>query len=217
MDVRHKRVYTPLRSSRLSRPPHCCSASCWVGVLARRRAPRALCCIATSTTGRDDVLRRLGEESDAALGTRWGCLDLRGPVRCLRDYRAATTGGPPAAARPPGAPAHLATVVLPSAGTLAQWRTPRDLLEFLWPVSTLPTHRGVGHGTDRRLCATVVGPWRPSGRDRGRRKLRNVSVWQWHNLFDPRARRRPAAYGAGTHARRAGGGDGVRVPRAHYL
>jgi len=39
------------------------------------------------------VLRRQGEEIDAALGTRWRRGDLCSAAGCLRDYRTAAAGG----------------------------------------------------------------------------------------------------------------------------
>src|SRR5262249_14127257 len=152
-----------------------------------------------------DVLRREGGETDAALGTRWGHVDLCGAAGCLRDYRAAAAGSPSAAPRPPGVPGHLAAGGLPRARALAQRRTPRDRLEVLWPVCAPPAHRGVGHRIDRRLCAAHVGPWGADGRDWRRCWLWDDPVWHRHDLLNPRDRRRPTAHGAGTYACRAGG------------
>src|SRR5438132_8964827 len=84
------------------------------------------------------------EDTDAALGGRWGGADRCGAAGCLRDHRTATAGHPSAAARAPGPPIALVAVVRPRAGTLAQRRAPRDLLEFLWPIGALPADRGVG-------------------------------------------------------------------------
>src|SRR4029453_14882334 len=103
----------------------------------------------------------------------------------LRDGRAAATGHPPAATRAPGPPVDLAAVVRPGAGTLAERRPPRDLLEFLWPVRAPPAHRGVEHRVDCRVCAAPVGPGRAPGCDWGRRGFWDRPVWQGHHLLHP--------------------------------
>src|SRR5215510_7646099 len=148
MDVRHKRVYTPLRFSRLARPPHRCPALCWAGY-SRDRVRHVRSAVSRHRRlKRDKVLRRQGDEIDAALGTRWGRGDLCSAAGCLRDYRTTAAGSTSATARAPGPPAYMVSMVRTSARTLAQRRAPRDLPEFLWPVCPLPAFRGMGHRVD---------------------------------------------------------------------